>query len=116
MSEYQHLTVVVEGKVARVTLNRPAVHNACNAELIEELRLGFEGLGPQAQEHGQDKAGVRAVVIAGEGRSFCAGADVNWMRASLDFSEEENVADALRMARMFDTINQCPLPVIGRVH
>src|SRR5439155_13675476 len=72
------------------------------------------GLGWQVQEHGS--AGVRVVVVTGEGRSFCAGADVNWMRASLDFSEAGNVADALRMARMFDTINRCPLPVIGRVH
>jgi methylglutaconyl-CoA hydratase len=122
MSEYQHVTLAVEGKVARVTLNRPEVHNAFNAELGEEMRLVFEGLGSQAQDQGQGQGqgqgapGVRAVVIAGEGRSFCAGADVNWMRASLDFSQAENVADALVMARMFDTINRCPLPVIGRVH
>src|SRR5919201_2706432 len=120
MSEYRHVRIAIEGKVARVTLNRPEVHNAFNAELIEELRLVFEGLGSQAQDQGQGQGqgapGVRAIVLTGEGRSFCAGADVNWMRASLDFSEAENVADALRMARMFDTINRCPLPVIGRVH
>src|SRR5919198_1295291 len=119
MSEYRHARIAIEGKVARVTLNRPEVHNAFNAELIEELRQVFEGLGSQAQDQGQGQGqgpggpGVRAIVLAGEGRSFCAGADVNWMRASLDFSGAENVADALVMARMFDTINRCPLPVIG---
>ena len=54
-------------------------------------------------------------MLAGEGKSFCAGADVNWMRESLQYTEQENVADALRMARMFDTIDSCPVPVIGRI-
>ena len=55
-------------------------------------------------------------VLAGEGKSFCAGADVNWMRESLDFSAEENRADALRMAEMFATIDVCPVPVVARIH
>jgi methylglutaconyl-CoA hydratase len=93
-----------------VTLNRPEVHNAFNAELIEELRLAFENVGASSRDD------VRVAVLAGDGKSFCAGADVNWMRASVDYSEEENLADALRMARMLDTINHCPVPVVGRVH
>jgi hypothetical protein len=56
------------------------------------------------------------VVLAGQGRSFCAGADINWMRASVEFTEEENVADALHMAHMLDSIDRCPVPVIARVH
>ncbi|MFL5734024.1 MAG: enoyl-CoA hydratase-related protein [Chloroflexia bacterium] len=107
-NDYRFLTLSTDGPVAIVTLNRPEVHNAFNAELIEELRQAFEYLA--------EESSTRVVVLAGEGRSFCAGADVNWMRASLDLSEAENVADALRMARMFDTINRCPRPVIGRVH
>ncbi|HEX9990282.1 MAG TPA: enoyl-CoA hydratase-related protein [Chloroflexia bacterium] len=107
---YQHLRVEIESKVCRVTLSRPDVHNAFNSLLIEELRQAFE----KAARSGPEE--VRAVVLAGEGKSFCAGADVNWMRESLLLREEENIADALRMARMFDTINKCPVPVIGRIH
>jgi methylglutaconyl-CoA hydratase len=86
------------------------VHNAFNRELIEELRLAFENV--EAAPVGE----IRAIVLAGEGKSFCAGADVNWMRDSLNFTEDENVEDALGMARMFETIDRCPVPVIGRVH
>lgn len=108
--QFQHLTLTIENQAARVTLNRPDVHNAFNAALIDELRLAFEYI------EAQDRRAVRAAVLAGNGRSFCAGADVNWMRESLDFSEDENVRDAMHMARMFDTINRCPVPVIGRIH
>lgn len=93
-----------------MTLNRPEVRNAFNAELIEELRLAFEDIGSRGPGE------IRAVVLGGAGQMFCAGADVNWMRESLQYSEEENRADATRMAKMFDTINRCPVPVIGRIH
>lgn len=107
---YENLILRLEKRVCWISLNRPELHNAFNRHLIEELRLAFEEIGEQPT------GGIRAVVLAGEGKSFCAGADVNWMRASLTYSEEENVADALRMARMFDTIDRCPVPVIGRLH
>jgi methylglutaconyl-CoA hydratase len=111
MTTYQHLLEETTEKVSRVTLNRPEVHNAFNALLIAELREVFEDLSARAL------AGeVRAVVLSGAGKSFCAGADVNWMRESLAYSEEENRADARRMAEMFDTLNSCPVPVIGRIH
>lgn len=106
---YEFLKFEITGRVCRIALNRPEVHNAFNAALIEELRLAFERVAAQAAGE------IRAVVLAGEGKSFCAGADVNWMRASLDYTEAENVADALRMASMFATINSCPVPVIGRI-
>jgi methylglutaconyl-CoA hydratase len=108
-SEPKNLELDLQGSVARVRLNRPDVHNAFNPRLIEELRLTFERIASEWPN-------VRGVVLAGNGRSFCAGADVNWMRESLDYTEEENLADALRMARMFDTINRCPATVIARVH
>jgi methylglutaconyl-CoA hydratase len=97
------------GVVARVTLTRPDVHNAFNATVISELRTAFSGL---ARE---DPAALRAVVLAGEGPSFCAGADVAWMRAALELDVEGNEQDAMAMADMFETIDTCPVPVIARV-
>lgn len=105
---YQFLCVERRGIAVYVTLARPEVHNAFNERLIAELREVFERL------DGDDA--TRAVVLAGDGPSFCAGADLNWMRASLDFSHDENVADALGMADMFRAIDNCRHPVIGRIH
>ncbi|MGA7733789.1 MAG: enoyl-CoA hydratase-related protein [Chloroflexia bacterium] len=107
---YEYLLATTAERVCRITLNRPEVHNAFNRELIEELKAAFEELATRPV------GDVRAVVLSGAGKSFCAGADVNWMRASLDYTQAENVADAMSMARMFDTINRCPVPVIGRIH
>ena len=98
------------GSVARVTLNRPDVHNAFNAELIGELRGLFRRLSDEPAES------LRAVVLSGAGPSFCAGADVNWMRASLGLTREQNEQDAMVMAEMFDAIDSCAAPVIARVH
>ncbi len=106
-SAYQHLTVERRGLAAWVTLNRPEVHNAFNALLIAELHDAFTRLSAADD--------IRAVVLLGAGRSFCAGADLNWMRASLDFTHEQNVDDALRMADMFRAIDSCRHPVIGRI-
>lgn len=100
--------VSTEQSVARVTLGRPDVRNAFNAEVIRELRDAFNELG--ADQH------VRAIVLAGEGKSFCGGADVQWMRGALDLSYDENVADAEAMSDMFRAIDRCSKPVIGRIH
>jgi methylglutaconyl-CoA hydratase len=102
------LRVEHAGSTARVTLNRPDVRNAFNAELIAELTAAFDALG-------RDET-VRAIVLAGAGKVFSGGADVNWLRASLDLSEDENVADAERMSTMYRAIDRCPKPVIARVH
>lgn len=99
-----------DGVVARVTLNRPDVRNAFNAELIGDLRLTFRHLSDEPPGE------LRVVVLSGAGPSFCAGADVNWMRASLGLSRERNEQDAMVMAEMFDAIDRCPVPVIARVH
>jgi methylglutaconyl-CoA hydratase len=98
------------GAVARVTLSRPEVHNAFDAGLIAELRTTFAGL---ARE---DPGQLRAVVLGGIGPTFCAGADVNWMRAALSLDVEGNEQDAMAMAEMFETIDTCPVPLIARVH
>jgi methylglutaconyl-CoA hydratase len=96
--------------VVRVTLDRPDVHNAFNEIVIDELRRLFTRLADEPPER------LRAVVLAGTGPSFCAGADATWMRASLGLTREQNEQDAMAMAEMFDAIDRCPVPVIARVH
>ncbi len=97
------------GAVARVTLTRPDVHNAFDASLIAGLRATFAELSREEPE------ALRVVVLAGEGPSFCAGADIGWMRASMALDREANEADAMAMAQMFEAIDACPVPVIARV-
>jgi methylglutaconyl-CoA hydratase len=97
------------GEVARVTLSRPEIHNAFDAALIGELRTTFMRLADEPAGR------LRAVVLAGDGDSFCAGADVAWMRASLGLSREQNEQDAMGLAEMLDAIDRCPAPVIARV-
>ncbi len=94
--------------VVDVWLNRPDLHNAFNAELIDEAISLFESLG-------QDQS-VRLIVLGGRGKSFCAGADLNWMKSMKDYSEAENLKDSKQLAKMFYVINECAAPVIGRVH
>ena len=94
-----------ENDVRRITLARPERRNAFDAALIADLTDAFADVGD-----------ARAVVLAGEGQSFCAGADVEWQRSSIDLSFEENVEDAHRLYRMCETIDQCPAPVVARVH
>ncbi len=98
------------GVVARVTLSRPAVHNAFDASLIADLRTTFSALAREPATR------LRAVVLAGDGPSFCAGADIGWMRAALALDREANEQDAVAAAEMFETIDTCPAPVIARVH
>ncbi|HET6944275.1 MAG TPA: enoyl-CoA hydratase-related protein, partial [Gaiellaceae bacterium] len=93
-----------DGAVLRVTLARPERRNAFDARLIEELAGAFVDVGK-----------ARAVVLAGEGASFSAGADVDWMRSSVGLSFDENVADANAMRAMFEAIDRCPAPVVARV-
>ena len=103
------LRVARDGPFARVTLARPEVRNAFNAALIAELRSTFEALAAEPPPS------LRGVVLAGDGKSFCAGADVEWMRAAVGLSVEENERDAAAMQAMFATIDACPVPVVARV-
>jgi methylglutaconyl-CoA hydratase len=91
-----------------VTLNRPDVHNAFNADLVADLRDAFRALA--------DDDAVRVVVLTGEGLSFCAGADLRWLQAAVNFSEEENRTDALALTEMLEAIAACPKPVVARVN
>jgi methylglutaconyl-CoA hydratase len=98
------------GAVARLTLARPELHNAFDASLVGELRTTFAELGRQSPTE------LRVVVLRGAGPSFCAGADVTWMRAAALLNVEANEQDAMAMADMFETVDTCPVPVIARVH
>ncbi len=111
---FQFLTVERKGAVATVILNRPEFHNAFNAALIDELTRCFAALGLEDGE--ADGPGPRAIVLTGAGTSFSAGADLHWMRQSLDLTVEENRADAERLAAMFEAIDRCPRPVVARVN
>ena len=93
-----------DGPLLRITLARPERRNAFDAALIAELREAFADVGD-----------ARAVVLAGDGPSFCAGADVEWMRSSIDLGHDENVEDARRLRQMLEAIDQCPAPVVARV-
>ncbi len=93
-----------DGDVLRVTLSRPERRNALDAGLIAELADAFTDVGD-----------VRAVVLAGEGHSFCAGADVEWQRSSIELSYDENVEDYRRLYRMLEAVYRCPPPVVGRI-
>jgi methylglutaconyl-CoA hydratase len=98
------LRVERDGPLLRVAIARPERRNAFDAALIDELATAFADVGD-----------ARAVVLSGDGPSFSAGADVEWMRSSVDLSFEENVADALRLRAMLDAIDGCPAPVVARV-
>ena len=102
----QTLRLERRGPVATVVLQRPEVRNAFNEVVIAELKKVFTSLGADA----------RVVVLAGDGPVFCAGADVQWMKKSKGYSEKQNTRDARAMAEMFRAIDECPRPVIGRVH
>ena len=95
-----------DGDVVTIELNRPDVRNAFNDQVVLELTEAFNGLGED----------VRAVVLTGAGKSFCAGADLNWMKKSAQYSEQENAADAATMVALFDAVNRWPGPVIGRIN
>ena len=102
------LQIEREAGIARVWLNRPEVRNAFNDAVIAELAQAFAGFAADAS--------LRAVVLGGHGKAFCAGADLAWMRAMADFTWKQNRDDAQALADMLHTIWSCPVPVIGRVH
>lgn len=118
---YRYLDVRREGAVEYLTLNRPEVRNALNDDVAAELTAWAAAARAAAAASGSAAlgapgAGLRVVVLAGAGATFCAGADIHWMSRALQFSTEENVRDATAMAEMFDALNTLPLPVVARVH
>ncbi len=102
-----HLNIHVVGAVATVTLNRPDVRNAFNDKVILEVTATFKDLGARAD--------VRCIVLAANGTAFCAGADLRWMRSMADYTREQNLEDAGRLAEMMRTVYECSKPTIARI-
>ena len=101
------VTIAQSGPVVTVTLNRPDVRNAFDEAMVAELTAWTESV---------PSSGARVAVLAGAGKTFCAGADLGWMSKMVAYSHDENVRDAGAMARMFERLNGLPLPLVGRVH
>lgn len=99
------LRVENDGLVKRITLDRPDVRNAFNDDLIAQLTAQFQDIGT-----------ARVVVLSGEGKSFSAGGDLDWMRKASDYTEEQNYQDAMKLGRLFEAIVGCPAIVVARVH
>ncbi|WP_313561034.1 enoyl-CoA hydratase/isomerase family protein [Diaphorobacter nitroreducens] len=103
----QNLSITQSGAVARITLTQPEIRNAFSDEVIAEITAAFTEVGGHAD--------VRAVVLAAEGAAFCAGANLNWMRRMADYTRQENLADAAKLAEMLRVIYECPKPTVARV-
>ena len=101
------LSIRLSNHVGSITMNRPDVRNAFNDEVIAEITQAFAELGARED--------VRCIVLAAEGPAFCAGADLNWMRRMADYSREENLADAAKLAEMLRVIYECPKPTVARI-
>ena len=110
MQSYTYISVEhsFQGRIAIITMQRPEVHNAFNTQLIQDLQSAFTQLSQDNNLH--------AVVMAGEGKSFSAGADIQMMQQAITFSADENVQDALRLADLMQTIDTFPCPVVARIH
>ena len=105
---FKHLDTRREDGVELLTLNRPEVRNAFDDALIQELIVWADDIARDAS--------VRAVVLAGAGPAFSAGADIGWMARTIDFSVEDNARDAMELTGMFERLNELPMPLIGRIH
>ena len=103
---YTTLLAELSDGVLTVTLNRPEVHNAFNDELIAEAIDLFSSIDTEA---------TRAVVLKGTGKNFCAGADLNWMSRMVSYTRAENIRDSSKLAKMFAVMNECPVPIVGRI-
>jgi methylglutaconyl-CoA hydratase len=106
--EYQTITFAIENQIAKVTLNRPEIHNAFNDVMIEELLSVFQDISKNKD--------IRVVVLTGNGQSFCAGADLNWMKRVKDYSYDENLRESLNLAELFYVMYTLPQPTIAKVN
>ncbi len=107
-TKYKTIRLEESKNVIRIILNRPDVRNAFNADMISEIADAFRSI--------NSRDDLRVVVLTGEGKGFCAGADLNWMRDVVDYTYEENLSDSLKLAEMFHLMFSCPLPTIARVN
>jgi len=105
---FETISYSFKDRIASVTLNRPEVHNAFNEVMIAELTEIFRKI--------SENESVRVVVLTGNGKSFSAGADLNWMKKMINYSYEENLEDSIKLAELFHLMYSCPKPVIARVN
>lgn len=108
LMKYKTINVLSNGYITTLILNRPEVHNAMNEQLMTELTNCFKELSTK------DK--VRIIILTGNGKSFSAGADLNWMKSMTKYSKEENIKDSRLLLNLFEAIYNCPKPVIGRIN
>ena len=108
MTNYQHIEFELDNKIGTIWMNRPEKHNAMNAEMIGEIIDCFESV--------SELDDVRVVVLRGKGKSFCAGADLNYMKGIASFGFQENYEDSLKLAKCFNAIYTCKKPTIAVVH
>jgi len=106
--KYQTLVLSKKGKIAIVSLNRPDVHNAMDEAMMKELTACFKELSKDASS--------QIIVLTGSGRSFCAGADLTWMKKMVKYKKEENKKDSHILLELFETVASCPKPIIGRIN
>lgn len=106
--KYETIAIHREKDVSTIVLNRPEVHNAMNEKLMKELTNCFKEL--------SEDDDVKIIILTGNGKSFCAGADLNWMKSMAKYSEEENIKDSRLLLDLYESIYSCPKPVIGRVN
>jgi methylglutaconyl-CoA hydratase len=114
MKTYTRLELDLQTPVTRLTLNRPEVRNAFDDRLIGEMLDALQEV--TAAHEAPGEAGPRVLILTGVGETFCAGADMNWMRRSVTYSRDENEADAKRMASMLRSLDELPIPTIARVN
>jgi len=105
--KYDTIEVSIKNDIAKVFLNRPEVHNAMNEKMMKELTDFFQKIG---------KDDSKIVILTGKGKSFCAGADLNWMKSMAKYSKQENIEDSKLLLNLYEAIYSCPKPVIGRVN
>ncbi|UCB58454.1 MAG: enoyl-CoA hydratase/isomerase family protein [Thermoplasmatales archaeon] len=106
--KYDTIEISINKNIATVYLNRPDVHNALNEQLMKELTICFKKLAVDDN--------IRIIILTGKGKSFCAGADLNWMKNMVKYSMEKNIEDSKLLLDLFESIYNCPKPVIGRVN
>lgn len=106
--KYELIDVLKDNDIATVALNRPEVHNAMNERLIKELTTCFKELANDEK--------TKVIVLTGKGESFCAGADLNWMKSMVMYTLGENIRDSRLLLDMYETIYSCPKPVIGKIN
>ena len=105
---YQTIELHKEKDIVKIFLNRPDVHNAMSETLMKELTNCFNEL--------SNDNSLRVIILSGKGKSFCAGADLNWMKSMSNYSKEENIEDSRLLVSLYDSIYNCPKPVIGRIN